>query len=161
MTSVGYIRSFIGWIKIEEKDGVIVSVDFLEDSKPKKVFSESKTIKECKKQLDEYFKGRRKKFDLKVMISGTDFQKKVLTVTGKIKYGETLSYSQVAAMVNKPKAFRAVGLVLKQNKVPLLIPCHRVIGKDGSLKGFAKKIQIKEKLLKFENKNKKRGTIED
>jgi len=103
------------------------------------------------KQLDQYFKKKRKKFSLKVNFSGTDFQKEVLKKTCEIGYGETVSYSKIAKMIGRPKAVRAVGSALKQNSVPIIIPCHRVIGKDGNLRGFAGKIKVKEFLLKLEN----------
>lgn len=103
------------------------------------------------KQLDEYFLGVRKNFDLKLDLKGTNFQKKVWNVLCNIPYGEILTYKQVAEKVESPKAVRAVGQANKANEIPIIIPCHRVIGYNGKLVGFAgDKIWVKEYLLKHE-----------
>lgn len=102
------------------------------------------------KQLKEYFSGTRKEFDLKLNISGTDFQKKVWEALQGIPYGETRTYQDIAIAVGSPKACRAVGGANNKNKIPVIIPCHRVIGKDGSLVGFGSGLKIKKELLQLE-----------
>lgn len=102
-------------------------------------------------QLDEYFNGRRKEFDLPLSIEGTDFRKKVWNALLKIPYGEVRSYADVAEMIGNPKAVRAVGQANRANQLPIIIPCHRVIEKRGSLGGYAgSNTPIKEILLKIE-----------
>lgn len=102
------------------------------------------------KQLNEYFAGSRKKFDLPVDIEGTEFQKKVWNEVKKIPYGKTKSYKSIAEKLGDVKAIRAVGKANGQNPVPIIIPCHRVIGSDGTLTGYAGGLEIKEKLLEIE-----------
>jgi methylated-DNA-[protein]-cysteine S-methyltransferase len=102
------------------------------------------------KQIEEYFRGKRTQFKVKLDLHGTDFQKKVWNALLRIPYGETRSYGSIARAINKPKACRAVGMANSKNPIPLIVPCHRVIGADGSLTGFAGGLTIKEKLLKLE-----------
>src|SRR5699024_8750818 len=104
-------------------------------------------INECKKQLLEYFNGERKVFDLKLNPKGTEFQKKIWNELIKIPYGETKSYSEIAKNIGNPKACRAVGNANNKNPIGICIPCHRVIGKNGSLTGYAGGIDKKEYLL--------------
>jgi methylated-DNA-[protein]-cysteine S-methyltransferase len=101
-------------------------------------------------QLNEYFSGSRKKFDLPLDIDGTEFQKKVWNELKKIPYGKTKSYKYIAEKLGDVKAIRAVGKANGQNPVPILIPCHRVIGSNGKLTGYAGGLDIKEKLLEIE-----------
>ena len=102
-------------------------------------------------QLDEYFKKERKDFKLPLSIEGTEFRKSVWKTLMEIPYGETRSYSEIAEKIGNPKAIRAVGQANKDNELPIIIPCHRVIGKSGNLVGYAgDKIYIKEFLLKLE-----------
>lgn len=93
--------------------------------------------KEVISQLDEYFKGKRRKFDLPLSIEGTDFRKRVWKALQDIPYGETRCYVQIAVYLGNPKAARAVGQANRCNQLPIIIPCHRVIGKRGNLVGFA------------------------
>ncbi len=102
------------------------------------------------KQIKEYLSGTRKKFDIKLAPKGTEFQKKVWQTLRTIPYGKTVSYGDVAKMLGKPKAARAVGTANGQNPIPLIIPCHRVIGANGRLAGFAHGTVIKEKLINHE-----------
>jgi len=101
-------------------------------------------------QLTQYFAGQRKEFDLPLEPNGTDFQKRVWANLLKIPYGETRSYRQIAEMSNCPKGFRAVGLANNRNPIVIIIPCHRVIGSDGSLTGFGGGMGSKEFLLGLE-----------
>lgn len=102
-------------------------------------------------QLREYFSGKRTVFGLPVNPAGTDFQKKVWEALQTIPYGETRSYKQIAAMVGNDKASRAVGLANNKNPIPIIIPCHRVIGTNGKLTGYAGGLDIKEVLLHTES----------
>lgn len=104
-------------------------------------------------QLDGYFNGRLKQFDLDLEIQGTDFQKRVWQELVKIPYGQTISYGELAKRIGNPKASRAVGMANGKNPVSIIIPCHRVIGTDGSLTGFGGGMDVKQQLLSLEQKN--------
>jgi len=115
--------------------------------------SENKTINEkavC--QLREYFKGERKKFSLSLDLEATEFQKKVLRAVQKVSYGTTRSYKYIAEKIGRPKAVRAVGNANRNNSLPIIIPCHRIIGSDGSMTGYGGGIELKRKLLEFEKR---------
>lgn len=101
-------------------------------------------------QLKEYFEGTRKKFEVPIDIDGTEFQVKVWNEVKKIPYGKTKSYKSIAEKLGNAKLIRAVGKANGQNPVPILIPCHRVIGADGTLTGYAGGLDVKEKLLEIE-----------
>ncbi|HEY5972683.1 MAG TPA: methylated-DNA--[protein]-cysteine S-methyltransferase [Pseudoxanthomonas sp.] len=103
-----------------------------------------------RKQLDEYFDGKRRDFDLPLAPQGTVFQEQVWRTLAKIPYGETISYSQLAQRVGKPTAMRAVGAANGRNPLPIVLPCHRVIGADGSLTGFGGGLPTKQFLLQLE-----------
>lgn len=108
-------------------------------------------LKKCKLQLDEYFKGERKEFDLPSDPQGTIFQRAVWKELSLIPFGETRSYQDIALIIGKEKAVRAIGQANKANRLPIIIPCHRVIGKNKSLTGYAgTRTDIKEKLLSLE-----------
>ena len=101
-------------------------------------------------QLQEYFAGKRRDFDLPLDPHGTEFQLKVWEQLKRIPYGETRTYAQVAEAVGSPKGFRAVGLANNKNPLPIVVPCHRVIGAGGKLVGYAAGIKIKRYLLELE-----------
>lgn len=105
---------------------------------------------ECLRQLEDYFKGRRQKFDVPLVLEGTDFQKAVWRQLKKIPFGQTASYGDVTRAIDRPRAYRAVGNANNKNPVPLIIPCHRVIGSDGKLVGFGGGIWRKQWLLDHE-----------
>ena len=109
-------------------------------------------FQEATRQLREYFAGERKTFSLTLSPQGTDFQKAVWSALRKIPYGETISYKQLAERIGKPKAVRAVGAANGANPIPIIIPCHRVIGHDGSLTGFGGGLPLKKRLLELENR---------
>jgi len=102
-------------------------------------------------QLQSYFAGERKNFDLALILQGTDFQKRVWNALRKIPYGATISYKELAEMIGSPKAVRAVGAANGANPIPIIIPCHRVIGSDGSLTGFGGGLPLKKQLLELES----------
>jgi methylated-DNA-[protein]-cysteine S-methyltransferase len=109
-------------------------------------------IQQTCKQLDEYFAGKRKIFDLPLSPVGTPFQQKVWKALQQIPYGETISYAQLAQSVDNPKACRAVGSANGKNPVAIIIPCHRVINTGGKLGGYAYGLEIKKQLLDLEQK---------
>jgi len=104
------------------------------------------------RQLQAYFRGELKEFDVPLAMEGTAFQLRVWNELRAIPYGETISYAQLAARIGNPKAVRAVGLANGSNPIPIIVPCHRVIGSDGSLTGFGGGLSTKKKLLELENK---------
>ena len=110
-------------------------------------------FKEAERQLESYFSGRLKSFDLKLASKGTDFQKSVWKALCEIPYGETRTYKDIAASIGKPKACRAVGLANNRNPIAIIVPCHRVIGSTGKLVGYASGLDVKEFLLKLEKAN--------
>ncbi len=103
-------------------------------------------------QLKEYFAGTRQEFDLQLELSGTDFQKDVWLALAKIPFGQTISYGEMAKRVNRPKASRAVGAANGANNLPIILPCHRVIGANKTLTGFGGGLPTKEFLLRHEQK---------
>lgn len=107
-------------------------------------------FKDFSQEIKEYFEGKRKRFDIPVAIDGTDFQVKVWLCALNIPYGKTITYSELAKEIKRPKTARAVGGAMRRNPVPLLVPCHRVIGVDGKLVGFQPSIKIKKFLLSLE-----------
>ena len=104
------------------------------------------------RQLRAYFRGERKEFDLPLAPEGTEFQLRVWNRLRTIPYGETISYAQLAERIGNPKAVRAVGLANGSNPIPIIVPCHRVIGSDGSLTGFGGGLPTKKMLLELESK---------
>jgi methylated-DNA-[protein]-cysteine S-methyltransferase len=102
------------------------------------------------RQLAEYFAGRRRTFDLELALAGTPFQRRAWAALRRIPFGETRSYQQQAAAIGNPRAMRAVGAANGRNPVPIVVPCHRVIGKDGSLVGFGGGLACKQWLLAHE-----------
>ncbi len=117
------------------------------------IIEETSLIKETAQQLEQYFSKKRKVFNLPVKPEGTDFQVKVWNSLTEITYGETRSYKELAAMTGNPKACRAVGMANNRNPVAIIIPCHRVIGHDGSLTGYAGGLELKKQLLELEKTN--------
>lgn len=112
-----------------------------------------KPLAKARQQLQEYFAGDRKDFDLPLQFDGTEFQVKVLKALQKIPYGETVSYGEIARRIGKPKAVRAVGAANGRNPIPIVVPCHRVIGSSGDLTGFGGGLDTKEALLRLEAEN--------
>ena len=152
----------IGYLEIiEEKDG-ISEISFLgntnieERKKLYNISTETPLTKKCSKELEEYFFGKRKEFNIKLDVIGTEFQKECWNSLLTIPYGETISYSDEAKIIGKDKAVRAVGSANGKNCIPIIIPCHRVVSKDGSLGGYSggeggnKGIEIKIYLLELE-----------
>ena len=112
--------------------------------------SEAPFLQRAATQLEEYFRGARREFDLELKPAGTPFQLQVLDALATIPYGETRSYGEIAAQIGKPRAGRAVGAANGRNPLPIVLPCHRVIGADGSLTGFGGGLETKRYLLDLE-----------
>lgn len=152
----GYFNSPIGKIRIEEENGYITAVYFVNENIDSNIENGciNDSIASCKEQLQEYFDGIRKKFDLKLkFLNGTEFQKNAWNELRRIPYGKTISYKEMAERINNPKACRAIGNANNKNPICIIIPCHRVIGSNGKMVGYAEGIDKKEFLLKLESEN--------
>lgn len=148
------INTPIGKLRLVEENGSIVQIHFMSTQMQESPCAETPVLADAAKQLEEYFAGVRKEFTLPLGLAGTEFQTRVWAALCQIPYGETRSYKQVAQMIGKPSAARAVGMANNKNPVPIVVPCHRVVGANGSLTGYAGGLDIKEKLLGLE-----RGTV--
>lgn len=147
-----YYKSPIGLLEIIYDENYINSVELIENIDFEN--NQSDDIGEkAVKQLKEYFLGQRKKFDLPLNFKGTDFQIKVWKELEKIPYGETRTYKEIGINVGCPKGARAIGNSNNKNPFIIVIPCHRVIGSNGKLVGYAKGLEIKKYLLDFEKEN--------
>ncbi len=113
---------------------------------------EDRVLARARRELDQYFAGKRKAFDIALAPRGTSFQQRVWMALRAIPFGETRTYGQQAALIGSPKAFRAVGLANGKNPIAIIVPCHRVIGADGSLTGFGGGIERKQLLLQLEQR---------
>lgn len=122
------------------------------DPEPDWIFNEQ-PFAEVRRQLGEYFAGERKDFELPLALHGTEFQVSVLEALQEIPYGETTSYGVIARRIGRPKAVRAVGAANGRNPIPIIVPCHRVIGSSGDLTGFGGGLDTKEALLRLEAEN--------
>ncbi len=122
------------------------------DPEPQWIYNE-KPLAEARRQLSEYFAGERREFDLPLRLSGSAFQISVLEALQQIPYGETVSYGEIARRIGRPKAVRAVGAANGRNPIPIVVPCHRVIGSTGDLTGFGGGLDTKEALLRLEAEN--------
>lgn len=147
-TYVGYMDSPMGPIRMEAGETAIRRVDLVEKKGEPR---ENEVIRKCREELEEYFHGKRKTFDLPLAPRGTAWQEKVWKVLETIPYGTTTSYGIVAEKAGNPKASRAAGGAIHNNPILILIPCHRVIGKDGSLTGFGAGLDNKKYLLELES----------
>ncbi len=147
---IAYYKTPIGTAKIIGTDNGIISVTITED-KIETSDSISGCLENCIAQLHEYFDGNRTQFDLKLNPQGTEFQKKVWSELLNIPFGKTRSYLEQTKMLGDPKAIRAVASANGKNPIWIIIPCHRVIGSDGSLTGYGGGIWRKKWLLEHES----------
>lgn len=174
-----YVDSPVGMLQIVEKDGALTHVLFCSRTGLKPVteeghevlakvsgkrefFKEKMTplLKKTMKELEEYFEGKRKEFDLPLRPEGTPFQLKAWEGLRTIPYGETRTYKQMAEYAQSPKGYRAIGLANNKNPISIIVPCHRVIGSNGKLVGFGGGLDKKEWLLNLEKgKNKQSGAL--
>lgn len=143
-------KSTFGNIKISADEKSILTVSFTNEAV--NFLNKNEIIDEVIKQLEEYFVGESKEFNLPLNPQGTDFQKLVWNTLLKIPYGETKSYKQIAELIGNPNSSRAVGNACNKNPISIIIPCHRVIGKNGSLVGYALGLDLKQKLIEKEQK---------
>lgn len=141
----------IGKLKIEYDSDAITGITSAKNEKEQGIRSElsDKTAL----QLEEYFDGKRKEFDISIKLIGTEFQKKVWNELLKIPYGETVSYKDIAINTGNPKACRAVGMANHNNPILIIVPCHRVINENKKLGGYALGLDLKRRLLELEKEN--------
>ena len=149
-----YIDTPIGELLLAGADDALTMIGFPKgsmrrDPQPDWIYNE-KPLREARRQLEEYFAGTRKAFDLPLRLEGTEFQVSVLEALQKIPYGQTVSYGEIAKRIGRPKAVRAVGAANGRNPIPIVVPCHRVIGSSGDLTGFGGGLDTKEALLRLE-----------
>ena len=147
---VSYYELPIGVLKIEYNGNAITSL--VNTNERFGLTDDLPIVVRLKEELDEYFIGKRKVFDLPLKFSGTKFQERVWNALLKIPYGETRTYKDIAAAIGNNKASRAVGMANNKNNIIILIPCHRVIGSNGKLVGYAGGLEMKEYLLNLEKK---------
>lgn len=152
MKYIQYFDSKIGKIGVVEQDGKICEVQINEPINKELIQKSTPLLEEAIKQLKEYFIGKRKQFDLPLHLETTEFRKKVWEELLKIPYGETATYKQIAERIGKPKAARAVGMANHDNPIPIIVPCHRVIGANGKLTGYALGLEMKQELLTLEKR---------
>ncbi len=157
--SIAYYKSPIGYVRITEEEGFITSIYLLDEEYEENV-PETPVLADAVRQLDEYFKGERTAFDLPLKQQGTEFQQKVWDQLGKIEYGKTISYLQQSKLMGDPLSIRAMASANGKNHLVVVVPCHRVIGSDGSLTGFGCGIWRKKWLLEHEQKVLGRGQME-
>lgn len=145
------MESPVGLIEISGDDEFVRSVLFVEKTKEESE-SVSDVITECRQQLSEYLEGKRKEFELPLYQTGTDFQQKVWRQLMTIPYGKTISYMQMAKALGDPKCIRAAGTANGKNQLAIIVPCHRVVGSNGTLVGYAGGLNRKRWLLELEAK---------
>ena len=145
-----FLQSPVGLIEIKNTDGYITSVKIVSDDTPCTQHSDP-LLDEAIKQLQEYFEGKRKNFDLPLKHVGTDFQQQAWNYLSSIPSGETVSYKDEAIAIGKPKACRAVGAANGRNNIAIIVPCHRVVNEGGKLGGYAYGLDVKRHLLELEN----------
>ncbi|MCT8339395.1 methylated-DNA--[protein]-cysteine S-methyltransferase [Flavobacteriaceae bacterium TK19130] len=146
---VSYVNSPVGILKIVVEDAAIRTIQFVEKSGED--HSSNNVLDTAKQQLEAYFDGRRKSFDLPLAPKGTSFQQKVWNELKKVPYGKTVSYQEIANRLGDPKVIRAAASANGKNPIAIVIPCHRIIGSDGSLTGYAGGLHRKKWLLEHES----------
>lgn len=151
MKNLFFYSTSIGKIGIADNGEAITNLYFGGERTPQDVeVKETVLIREAAAQLNDYLAGKRKVFEVPVALKGTIFQQTVWKALTAIPYGETRSYKEIAESIGQPKACRAVGMANNKNPIAVLVPCHRVIGANGKLVGYAGGLDIKEKLLGME-----------
>ncbi len=149
-----YVQSPVGDILLVADDEGLRQVSFPTAKRPVRPESDwvrdDEKLADAREQFTAYFRGELKEFDLKLVLDGTPFQQDVLRALQQIPYGETRSYADIARMIGRPKAVRAVGGANGRNPLSIVIPCHRVIGSSGKLTGFGGGLPVKQALLDLE-----------
>jgi methylated-DNA-[protein]-cysteine S-methyltransferase len=154
--SIAYFSSPIGWLELTGSSAGIRSVLFME-SVPTVSVSVPVVLEECIGQFEDYFNGKLKQFTVPLDMEGSEFQVRTWKNLISIPYGKTISYKQLAVKTGDSMAVRAVGHANGQNRINIIVPCHRVIGTDGKLTGYGGGLWRKEWLLKFEKANEPEG----
>jgi methylated-DNA-[protein]-cysteine S-methyltransferase len=144
------VDSPIGTLRLVSSEGALVGLYMNGDLEAGALTEANPVLLQAKEELEQYFAGQRKGFTVKTCSSGTDFQRLVWSELQKIPYGTTISYGELAVRIGNHKAMRAVGLANGRNPISIIVPCHRVIGADGSLTGFGGGIPRKRFLLDLE-----------
>lgn len=148
-----FIASPIGNLKIVANGDEIVEISFCDNCEQIELNNKrSEILTHCADEISAYFRGEISKFNVKFKIEGSDFEKSVYEALLKIPYGEVLTYKQLATKINRPKAYRAVGNANAKNKIPIIIPCHRVVASNG-IGGYSGGLWRKSRLLKLEKAN--------
>lgn len=149
---VSLYSSPIGVLEISGNPDGLTSVRFIDEAQPSQLVHPNlpDLFIECHQQLDDYFQGKRTGFSLPLQVQGTDFQQQVWGKIRSTPLGSTITYKSLAESINKPAAIRAVGSATGKNQFALLIPCHRIVGSDGQLHGFAWGVWRKKWLLQHE-----------
>jgi len=147
-----YLNSPVGRLRLVSDGASLIAIEFenQQNSIGEGAERVDAVLTACRDQLKEYFAGTRRQFDIPLAPSGTAFQKSVWQALSGIPYGQLRSYRDIAEILNKSRAVRAVGAANGRNRLPIVVPCHRVIGSDGSLTGFAGGLDAKRALLKLE-----------
>ena len=154
MTNYIFFDAPTGVLYLAEKNGAVTHLAFSEEELPfDREEKETPLLRKGREEIEEYFSGSRKTFELPLAPQGTAFQTVVWEQLLRIPYGETRSYKQVAEAIGCPNACRAVGMANNRNPIALIIPCHRVIGANGELVGYGGGIEIKKYLLALEKQN--------
>ena len=149
-----FLDTPIGELLLAGEDGALSMIGFPKGSMRREpeadwIFNEQALADACQ-QLREYFAGERQAIDIPLQLNGTEFQVSVLKALQEIPYGQTASYGEIARRIGRPKAVRAVGAANGRNPIPIVVPCHRVIGSTGDLTGFGGGLDTKEALLRLE-----------
>ena len=153
MKYINYHDTLIGKLRLVEEDGAIIQLVLDRIYPPvegEQSGEETPLLHRLKEQFDEYFDGKRRTFEIPIRPKGTAFQLRDWEELQRIPYGETRTYKDIAQAIGCPKGYRAVGLANNRNPVIILIPCHRVVGSNGKLVGYAGGVDLKEKLLEIE-----------
>lgn len=150
MERKGIIHTFLGELVLTEEDGSLTKVEFGQMGKREDLLEKTPLMIQAEEELREFYEGKREQFTLPLQPKGTPFQQKVWAALLTIPKGETRSYQDIAKLVGNEKSSRAVGMANNRNPIPIFIPCHRVIGKNGALIGYGGGLPIKEALLKLE-----------
>lgn len=147
-----YFDSPIGTLRLVSDGEHLVAIEFegMHDRDDNDLEAGDPVLQACARQLTEYFAGKRTRFRLPLAPGGTEFQRSVWKALETIPYGQLNSYADIAAVIGKPRAMRAVGAANGRNPIPIVVPCHRVVGSDGSLTGFAGGLETKRRLLELE-----------
>ena len=150
MVSYQFVDTPLGRMLLAQQENALIAAEF--DALPRSGWVETSTplLALAGRQLAEYFQGQRQEFSLPLAPQGTPFQQRVWSALQTIPYGQTRSYGEIARQVNSPKGARAVGMANHRNPIAVFIPCHRVVGQNGALTGYAGGLWRKEKLLELE-----------